>query len=132
MNVKELEQQIDFVMSAAVLKCGDLTEAEELTQETLLAALVAFSQGRKIENIRGWLITVLNRKFYDMLRRKYRQPVVTVGIDPDMPDWQDLLEKISATEEAEEVRREVAYLAKIYREVIVRYSLMICGWTGRF
>jgi len=123
MNAKELEDQIDFVMNAALQKCGNLQEAEELTQETLLAALTALKQGRTIDNLRAWLVTVLNRRFYDMLRRKYRQPIVSVGIDFDLPDEGSLLEQISATEEAEEVRREVAYLARIYREVVVQYYM---------
>ena len=120
---KELEKQIDFLMSAALQKCGNLQEAEELTQETLLAALHYLSQGREIENLQGWLITVLNRRFYDRMRRKYRRPSIYIGISPDLADEEGLDEKLIAAEEAESVRREVAYLARIYREAIVRHYM---------
>lgn len=124
MHTEELEKQIDFLMTLALQKCGDIQEAEELTQETLLAALTHLSQGNTIDNLQGWLAVVLNRRFYDRLRKKYRQPSVSsIGVDFDLPMEDDLLEKISATEEAESVRKEVAYLAKIYREVIVRHYM---------
>lgn len=122
MHVEELENQIDFLMSAAMQKCGNVSDAEELTQETLLAALVARSQGREIENLQGWLLTVLNRRFYDRIRKKYRQPFVSID-DWDIPVEDNLVERISAGEEAESVRREVAYLAKCYREVVIRHYM---------
>lgn len=37
-HFEELEKQIDFLMAAAIQKCGNIPEAEELTQETLLGA----------------------------------------------------------------------------------------------
>lgn len=120
---EELEKQIDFLMTAAIQKCGNIPEAEELTQETLLGALTALSQGKKIENLQGWLITVMNRRFYDSLRKKYRKPFISIGSDLDISVEDDLLERISASEEAESVRREVAYLGKSYREVIVRHYM---------
>ena len=107
--------------------------AEELTQDTLLAALVCLSRGKTIENLQGWLLTVLNRRFYDMVRRKYRQPFISIGSDFDMADDEDAIAKIVAADEAEAVRREVAYLGRIYREVIVRHYMdgeSIAGIAG--
>lgn len=123
MYYEELEGQIDFLMSAALQKCGDIGEAEELTQETLLAALTYLSRDRKIENLRGWLVTVMNRRFYDMMRKKYRRPYISMGSDFELEDEENAIEKIGDADEAEAVRREVAYLGKIYREVIVRHYM---------
>lgn len=123
MHVEKLEDQIDFLMAAAMQKCGNVSEAEELTQETLLAALIARSQGKEINNLQGWLLTVLNRRFYDRMRKKYRQPFVSIDSDWDIPVEEDIVERISAGEEAESVRRGVAYLAKCYREVVVRHYM---------
>ena len=36
---KELEEHIEFLLSVALRKCGDPYDAEDLTQDTLLAAL---------------------------------------------------------------------------------------------
>lgn len=123
MHYGELEKYLDFLMSAALQKCGNIQEAEELTQDTLLAALNCLSQGGIIENLQGWLLTVLNRRFYDMIRKKYRQPFISIGSDFDMVDDEDAIAKIVAADEAEAVRREVAYLGRIYREVIVRHYM---------
>ena len=133
MHYEELVKFMDFLMSAALQKCGNIQEAEELTQDTLLAALVCLSRGKTIENLQGWLLTVLNRRFYDMVRRKYRQPFISIGSDFDMADDEDAIAKIVAADEAEAVRREVAYLGRIYREVIVRHYMdgeSIAGIAG--
>ena len=58
-----------------------------------------------------------------MIRRKYRQPFISIGSGFDMVDDEDAIEKIASADEAEAVRREVAYLGRIYREVIVRHYM---------
>ena len=44
MGIEELENQIDFLLRAAMRLCGDMQDAQDLTQETLLAALAARAQ----------------------------------------------------------------------------------------
>lgn len=123
MQNKTLETQIDFLLSAALQKCGDIYDAEDLTQETLLAALSYLSGGKTIRDERSWLLTVMNRRFNDMLRKKYRQPTILMGCDFDWTyesAWDDTAQ---TEEEACSVRQAVAYLAKTYREVIVRFYM---------
>ncbi|MCL2773981.1 MAG: sigma-70 family RNA polymerase sigma factor [Oscillospiraceae bacterium] len=124
--IENLENQTNFLLSAALYKCGNLDEAQDLTQDTLLAALDYLSRGNKINDMRGWLLTVLNRKFYQKLRRKYQIATVTVGTfgeDFDMPDDKDCFEHIGQTDEAVQVRKAVAYLSGLHREVIIRYYM---------
>ena len=45
-----LEEQIEFLLSVALGKCGDPYEAEDLTQDTLLAALICLSKGKEIRS----------------------------------------------------------------------------------
>lgn len=122
--MERIEEQMEFLLSAALYRCGNIADAEDLTQETLLAALLLQEKGGRIDNLRGWLLTVMERKYYDMLRKRYRQPVVSIEetFEPDgaaacPEDW---LAAETAAEEAARVRREVAFLAQMYREVIVR------------
>lgn len=129
MYYEELEQQIDFLLTAALRKCGDIGEAEDLTQETLLAALTYLSRGRQIENLKGWLTAVMNRRFCDRMRKKYRQPYISMGEDFDLEDEENAIDRIDDTDEGEIVRREVAYLGRIYREVIVRHYMEGQGVT---
>ena len=62
MQNKLIEEQMEFLLSAALRKCGNMDDAEDLTQETLLCALAFVKKGGVIKDIRGWLLTVLSNK----------------------------------------------------------------------
>jgi len=123
MQHKELEEQIHFLLSAALQKCGNLPDAEDLTQETLLCALSYLSKGKTIQDMRGWLLTVLSHKWNDLLRKKYRQPIISMGQVCGITGNSEDSSEIQKTEEARQVRQAIAYLAKTYREVIVRHYM---------
>ena len=121
MSKNQIANEIEYVLSAAIAKCGNLSDAQDLTQETLLSALVYLEKGGVINNARAFLSTLLNRKYYDILRRKYRIPTVTIGEDFDIADDTDFAEELIRREDAENIRREVAYLTASYRSVIVKH-----------
>lgn len=116
---KEIFSQTEYLLSIAIKKCGNLEDAQDITQDTLLAALIYMKKGGTIENTQAFLSTLLNRKYYDRLRRKYKLPTVTIGENFDIADDSDISEALISTEEAEHIRREVAYLSESYRSVIV-------------
>ncbi len=103
MQTEELENYTQPLLTAAMRKCGRIEDAQDLAQETLLAALSYMKRGGRIEDIRAWLLTVLHRKFNDLLRRTYREDSVSIGPDFDLPDEGALPD--FEDEEAEEVRR---------------------------
>jgi len=121
MPKKQIEKEIEYVLSAAIAKCGDLNDAKDLTQETILSALMYIEKGGKIDNPKAFLLTLMNRKYYDMLRRKYRIPTVVIGEDFDIADDKDFTEELINSDEAENVRGEVAFLTESYRSVIVKH-----------
>lgn len=123
MQSKELENYIEFLLSAALQRCGNIYDAEDLTQETLLAALSYMARGKDIQDVKAWLLVVMGRKFNDMLRKRYKQPIVSIGDDFDIVDENAMIQLNDEDDEAENVRKAVAYLAKNYREVIVRYYM---------
>ena len=116
MNKEDLIGYADDLLRTAMYKL-DGTDAEDLVQETMLAALLAIEQGREIENPGAWLQGVLNRKYYDFLRQKYRRPTVSIDMLGD-GQYQKQLQQ-----EDEALRRELAHQAGIYREVLVRYYM---------
>lgn len=79
------------------------------------------ARGRDIQDVKAWLLVVMGRKFNDMLRKRYKQPIVSIGDDFDIVDENAMIQLNDEDDEAENVRKAVAYLAKNYREVIVRY-----------
>ena len=118
--MEQVTAYIEYLFALALRTCGDTKVAEDLAQDTLLAALQYQRQGREIKNLKYWLTSTLSHKWNDMLRAKYKLPTVSVDVIPEVED--DVSE---ADEEPsdEDVRREVAYLAALQRTVIVKHYL---------
>lgn len=114
-----ISNYIEYLFSLALKKSGSLTDAEDLTSEVLLAALSYINRGGIITNMHSWLSSTLNHKWNDMLRKKYKFPTVSIDAIAEQPDEQGADDEHTA----EQVRREIAYLAKLQREVIVKHYL---------
>lgn len=122
MDKMNLTEYADPLLDAALYRCGNIADAQDLVQDTLLAALTAMAK-KPLNDPKAWLMTVLNRKYYDMLRRKYNKPTVSFEVTEDISDGGGLYETVEKSEEAEEIRRCLAYLTVLYREVMVRYYM---------
>lgn len=125
MEIEEMLAQVDYLMHVAGSKCDSWEDAQDLVQNTLLDGLHAVKKGTDINNARNWLCTVLNRKYYDLLREKYRKPLEFYGIGFDMAMEEENIKSLASDEmeltEEENLRRSVARLTKLYREIVVRY-----------
>ena len=119
MQLTEVQKYTECLFNAALKKCQNISDAEDLTQEVLLAALQSMAE---ISNIKAWLSVVLNHKYYDMLRRKYRLPTISIDFIPDESEC-FCAEEVENCPDSASVRREVSYLADKYRTVIVRHYL---------
>ena len=49
---KEINNYVEYLFALALHKCGNLQEAEDLTQDTLLAAYQYLHRGGEIANIK--------------------------------------------------------------------------------
>ncbi len=116
---KEIIEYAEYLFAVAMKKCGNISDAEDLTQDVLLAALQYMDRGGTITNLKYWLTSVLSNKWNDLLRKKYHLPLVSFDMIPDIEDVDDTTERPCA----EDVRREVAYLSKLQREVIAKHYL---------
>ena len=119
MQLPEIKKYTEYLFKVALKKCGDINDAEDLTQEVLLAA---FEYPKEIANVKPWLSMVLNHKYYDMLRRRYKLPTVSIDLIAEEAFPEDYQSRDDRPD-AVAVRREVAYLAEKYRTVIVRHYL---------
>lgn len=78
----------DFLYRYALLRLGQSEAAEDLVQETFLAALRGREQFQGASSERTWLAGILKHKIIDHLRRKHRErPVSGLGAD----EWTDEL-----------------------------------------
>jgi RNA polymerase sigma-70 factor (TIGR02943 family) len=84
---KWLEEYGDALYRFAVSRLGNSPAAEDVVQETLLAALHHRGQFKGASSERTWLIGILKRKIADHLRRVYREkPLADVA---DEGEWTD-------------------------------------------
>ena len=123
MTKRPIEDYMDELFAEAIRHCQTTADAEDAVQETMLAALTYLECGGSMENPRAWLHSVLSRKYYDILRRKYRLPTVTMDEAPEFTDTdeEELAEDSARCERARQIRREVSYLAESYRMIIARH-----------
>jgi len=123
-NQIDLTEHIDRLYSIAIRKTGELYLAEEIVQETLLAALQSLHRGMEPQNVWHWLFRIFSNKYMDHLRKKYREPVIYYsdfpqipGEDPFMESDEEYVQKLAM------VRRELGFLAKSHREVLIRFYM---------
>lgn len=76
-----LEEHGSVVLAVCRALLGP-TDAEDAWSETFLAALEAYPRLRPDSNVRGWLVTIAQRKAIDQLRTRSRTPVPT----KDLPE----------------------------------------------
>lgn len=124
MNQKEIAEYAEYALKIAEYQCETTEDAQDVCQEALLALLLALQQGRVIEHPKAWLSSVICRKYMDLLRERYRKPVTYIGVElSEQTEDCDALDKIIKTEDFISIRRQIARLSKLYREVIVRHYL---------
>ncbi len=118
----DLSEYVDRLYSAAVKKTRDSQTAEDIAQETLLAAISQLSRGKKPDNLWAWLLTILSNKYCDWLREKYNRPQVSFEEYP-FEIAEESEEEEDSAEKLEAIRRELGYLARIHREVMIRFYM---------
>ena len=116
--MEEITKYVEYLFALALKKSGDVNVAEDLAQDTLLAAVQFRRRGGEMSNVKYWLASTLSHKWNDYLRAKYKLPTVSVDILPEVADEECELNDSPTDAEA---RREVAYLASLYSTVIVKH-----------
>lgn len=121
MNRSELSNYIDGLLCYARHRCGE-EMAEDLVSDTILRALYHLERGGIIEKPAEWLRGTLLHVWNDALRKKYKMPMV-VELEQawEIADDEDPYAVFTQTDEAAEVRREVSYLARQTREILIRF-----------
>lgn len=58
MPYDEITKHIDYILSIAMKKCNNSFDAEDLTSETILSAIMHLESGGVIENPKAYLLTI--------------------------------------------------------------------------
>ncbi|MEE8133720.1 MAG: sigma-70 family RNA polymerase sigma factor [Gemmatimonadales bacterium] len=122
---EEALPHLDAVYRVALRLSGNETQAEDLTQETMMKAYRSWSQYREGTNARAWLLTILRNTFINEYRRTRRMgPTVDITevesftvfrdvqeVDPEGRFFDDIVD--------DEVLRAVDALPEEFRETLV-------------
>ena len=81
-----------YLLRVAQLQLRDADLAEDVVQETLVAALSSQSGFTGKSSIKTWLTGILKHKIVDAIRQKQRQPVLEASFDEetDLDDFDPL------------------------------------------
>jgi len=81
--VAELDQQRRYLLRVALLQLRDPHLAEDVVQETLLAALAAQSGFTGKSSVKTWLTGILKHKIVDAIRQKQRRPIIAASFEEE-------------------------------------------------
>jgi RNA polymerase sigma-70 factor (ECF subfamily) len=86
----ELQKHRPQLLKFAMLQLRNATAAEDVVQETLLAALQSSSGFAGQSSVKTWLIGILKHKIIDAIRKQSReQPLESADDETDIHDLQD-------------------------------------------
>ena len=100
--LKQLETQRGYLLRVARLQLRDQALAEDVVQDTLVAALGAQAGFTGKSSVKTWLTGILKHKIVDAIRRKQREPVAASTLDDeaDLEDFEGLFSGRGAWQEA--------------------------------
>jgi len=88
-----LDEHGDYLYRYALLQLRDSAAAEDAVQETLLAALSAWSRFAGQSSVRTWLTGILKHKILDTFRSQAREPLME-SLHRDGEDDLDALDRL--------------------------------------
>lgn len=132
-KVLEIIGEKDFlekIYGFAYSRCSSGHDAEELCSEIVLAVITAVKRQSSIENFYAFVWTVARRVYADFCEKRSERKISTVSIENCGLSFADSKNEISEMEEEAEaafqlkkIYREIAFLSKTYRDVMVMFYL---------
>lgn len=112
----------------ALNKLGDPDEAEELSARIVAEVYEVLVKRENIVNLNGYIYKIAHNVWTRYIGRKSKSRSFETygGFDgtdgfENIPDERDFAEEFQKTEQYGLIRREIAYLSKIQREIVVRH-----------
>lgn len=102
---------LDAVYRVALRLAGQESQADDLTQETMLKAYRSWHQYKKGTNVRAWLLTILRHTFINEYRKSKR-----TGPTVDINE----IEGFSVFHEVQETDPEGRFFSKIVDDEVIR------------
>ena len=135
MNTREALKEMnnaDFLNSIyqfAYRRCNTSHEAEELCSDIILAVIGAVQKQPVIENFYGFVWTVAHRVYADFCEKRSRMALNTSLENMEQPlvskdnEIDALIEEHANAEQLKKIFKEITFLSKTYRDVVVMYYI---------
>ena len=94
----EIESHRSYLMRVATLQLRDRDAAEDVVQDTLLAALAGQAGFTGRSSVKTWLTGILKHKIVDAIRRRQREPLLEASLpeEMDLDDFEPLFNERGA------------------------------------
>lgn len=120
---------LDKVYQYAYRRCNTSHEAEDLCSDIILAVISAVHKQEHIDNFYAFVWTIARRVYADFSEKRSRaqQTVSIENEELSLPakanEIDQFIEETAQREELRRIFREIAFLSRAYREVMVLYYL---------
>lgn len=133
-TLKLLEDKsfLDQIYHFSYHRCNTSFEAEDLCSDIILAVISAIHKQEQIDNFYAFVWTIARRVYADHSRRRNAERQISTMENGDSL-WESLeekengieafLEEAAEREQIDRIFREIAFLSKAYRDVMVMYYL---------
>lgn len=129
--LKQMDDQefLDKIYQFSYHRCDTSHEAEELCSDILLSVLSAAYRQDSIKNFYAFVWTIARRVYADFCEKRQRQRLALSLDSLELPlaakdnEIDQLIEDTAAAGHLQKIFTEIAFLSKIYRDVMVMYYL---------
>lgn len=104
----------------ALSKTNDIAEAEELTSRIVLEAYSTLLKTEGIDNWDGYLYKIAYHVYARYIKEKMKEKSVSIN-ELELPLDYDFTCEVEHSEEFKLLKREIAYLGSLQRQIIVRH-----------
>lgn len=105
--------------------CGSTSDAEDLVQQTFLAAQLKFAQLRSAGSARPWLFAILRNCYLKSRRRRIPMPAAAVALDINEIPAQEEGESLV---DAEQLQAALDALPEDYKLVVLMFYFEDCSY----
>lgn len=135
METKEILKMIDDkdfldkIYQFSYRRCNTSFEAEDLCSDIILAVMSAVHKQPEIENFYGFVWTIAHRVYADFCEKRSKNSAnisienTELSLISKNNEIDEFIEETVETEQIKEIFKEITFLSKAYRDVMVMYYI---------
>lgn len=120
---------LDKIYQFSYRRCSTSHEAEDLCSDIIVKILISVQKQDEIDNFYAFVWTIAHRVYADFCeqRKKFSEQISLEGtelvIEEKKNEIETLIDDIATQHQLESIRKEIHFLSKAYRDVMVMFYL---------